>query len=119
MGPAAVERVFGSIVALSGKSNKLARGTLEAFMRSPSSPSSSEDQSITGSSGGITVVEIGRRLNVGRLAVYAMLEQRIIPGGRVGRRWIITRHAYEEWERTCRIRSGTGLNPQPEVMVLN
>ena len=67
----------------------------------------------------ISVQEISQRLNVGRLAVYAMLEQRIIPGVRLGRRWIITRHAYELWERTCGIRSSAGLTPQPEVMVLN
>src|ERR1017187_2276700 len=42
----------------------------------------------------ISVLEIARRLNVGRLAVYSMLEQGIIPGVRLGRRWIITRHAY-------------------------
>ena len=49
----------------------------------------------------ITVEEIARRLNIGRVAAYAMLEQQILPGIRFGRRWIITRHAYEQWERTC------------------
>lgn len=88
-------------------------------MRSIFSPSSSEDQSITGSSSRITVVEIGRRLNVGRFAVYEMLERGIITAIRVGRRWIITRHAYENWERTCGMQSGIGLNSQPEVMVVN
>jgi excisionase family DNA binding protein len=67
----------------------------------------------------ITVSEIARRLDVGRLTVYSMLVQGVIPAIRVGRRWIITRHAYEHWERTCGMRSGTGLNPLPEVMVLN
>jgi excisionase family DNA binding protein len=71
------------------------------------------------SSATISVPEIARRLGVGRLSVYAMLEQRIIPGIRVGRRWIITRHAYEQWERTCGMRAGAGLFPQPEVTVLN
>ena len=47
----------------------------------------------------ITVEEIAR--HIGRLAVYDMLEQQIIPAIRPGRRWIITRHAYEQWERTC------------------
>jgi hypothetical protein len=51
--------------------------------------------------------------------VYAMLEKGIIPGIRLGRRWIITRQAYEQWERTCGLRSGTGLTEQPEVTVLN
>ncbi len=69
--------------------------------------------------GRISVPEIAGRLGIGRLAVYAMLEQEIIPAIRLGRRWIITRHAYGQWEHTCGMRSGTGLNPQPEVMVLN
>jgi excisionase family DNA binding protein len=67
----------------------------------------------------ITVEEIAGRLNLGRLAVYSMLEREIIPAIRLGRRWIITRHAYEQWERTCGMRAGTGLPTQPEVTVLN
>lgn len=67
----------------------------------------------------ITVSEIAKRLDIGRLAVYAMLEKEIIPGIRVGRRWIITWHAYEQWERTCGMRSGTGLVRSAEVKVLN
>jgi excisionase family DNA binding protein len=67
----------------------------------------------------ISVPEIGRRLGVGRLAVYAMLEQGIMPGIRLGRRWIITRHAYEQWEHTCGMRSRAGLNGSPEVRFLN
>ena len=69
--------------------------------------------------GDMTVQEIARRLSIGRLAVYAMLEQGIIPAIRLGRRWIITRQAYELWERTCGMRSGAGLRAQPEVTVLN
>jgi excisionase family DNA binding protein len=49
----------------------------------------------------IAVSEIALRLGVGRLAVYTMLEQGIIPGIRLGRRWIVTQAAYEQWERTC------------------
>jgi excisionase family DNA binding protein len=49
----------------------------------------------------MTVEEIAGRLDVGRLAVYNMLERGIVPGIRLGRRWIVTRHAYEQWERTC------------------
>src|SRR5260370_41151523 len=67
----------------------------------------------------ISVQEIAQRLDIGRLAVYAMLERGIIPGIRPGRRWIITRHAYEQWERTCGMRAGAGLPTQPEVTVLN
>jgi excisionase family DNA binding protein len=67
----------------------------------------------------MTVEEIAHRLDIGRLAVYAMLEQGIIPAIRLGRRWIITRHAFENWERTCGMRSGTGLTAEPEVTVFN
>lgn len=49
----------------------------------------------------MAIAEIAQRLGVGRLAVYAMLEQGIIPGIRLGRRWIVTQPAYEQWERTC------------------
>jgi len=30
-----------------------------------------------------------------------MLEKRLLPGIRVGKRWIVTRLAYEQWEKTC------------------
>jgi excisionase family DNA binding protein len=48
-----------------------------------------------------TVMQIAKRLGLGKMAVYGMLEYGIIPGIRVGKRWIITRHAYEQWEKTC------------------
>ena len=67
----------------------------------------------------MTVEEIARRLDIGRLAVYAMLEQGIIPAIRLGRRWIITRHCYEQWERTCGTQLGTGLQANTEVTVVN
>jgi len=67
----------------------------------------------------ISVLEIARRLNIGRLAVYSMLEQGIIPGVRLGRRWIVTRRAYLAWERTCGRRAGAGLRRPPEVTVVN
>jgi excisionase family DNA binding protein len=49
----------------------------------------------------MTVDEIAHRLAIGRRAVYAMLEQGILPGIRLGQRWLVTRHAYEQWERSC------------------
>jgi excisionase family DNA binding protein len=61
----------------------------------------------------MTVEEITRRLNIGRRAVYAMLEQGILPGIRLGQRWLITRHAYEQWERTCGMRIDPGLDMTP------
>lgn len=70
-------------------------------------------------SGRISVPEIAKRLGIGRLAVYAMLKQRIIPGIRLGRRWIVTRHAYEQWECTCGILTALDLCRKPEVNVVN
>jgi excisionase family DNA binding protein len=67
----------------------------------------------------ISIEEIAERLGIGRLAVYAMLEQRIVPGIRLGRRWIITRYAYEQWERTCGARPALDLVRAPEVSVVN
>jgi len=77
------------------------------------------DGSADSPSARISVLEIARRLNIGRVAVYSMLEQGIIPGVRLGRRWIITRHAYLAWERKCGLRAGTGLRRPAEVVVLN
>ena len=54
----------------------------------------------------ISIPEIAVRLSIGRLAVYKMLEQGIIPAIRLGRRWIVTRHAFENWERTCGMATG-------------
>jgi excisionase family DNA binding protein len=73
-------------------------------------------------SGRISIPEIAARLSVGRVAVYAMLEQGVIPAIRLGRRWIVTRHAFEQWEHTCGVRlaarasapGSTGLRRQPE-----
>jgi len=70
-------------------------------------------------SGRISVPAIARRLRIGRLAVYSMLNLGIIPAIKLGRRWIITRSAYEEWERSCGTRAGTGLGRRPEVTVLH
>jgi len=46
-------------------------------------------------------MEIAKRLGIGKMAAYEMLEKGILPGIRLGRRWIVTRQAYEQWERTC------------------
>jgi excisionase family DNA binding protein len=54
----------------------------------------------------LSVKEIAERLDIGKMAVYAMLESGALPGIRVGKRWLVTRYAYEHWERTC------GLPPQ-------
>ncbi len=57
----------------------------------------------------ISVPEIAQRLKIGRMAAYSMLEQGIIPGVRLGRRWIVTRRAYLTWEKTCGFREVPGL----------
>ena len=54
----------------------------------------------------MSIPEIAQRLAVGRIAVYTMLEQGMIPAIRLGRRWIVTRHAFENWERTCGMPTG-------------
>ena len=63
----------------------------------------------------MTVKEVAKRLSRSRMAVYAMLEQKVLPGVRVGRRWIITRQAFERWERTCGVR-GEAPVPIPDAL---
>jgi excisionase family DNA binding protein len=63
----------------------------------------------------MSIPEIADRLSIGRLAVYAMLEQGIIPAIRLGRRWIVTRYAFEKWERTCGMPTGLQRRPEPKV----
>ena len=72
-------------------------------------PQRNTDESEDSPGGRISVLEIAKRLKIGRLAVYSMLEQGIIPGLRIGRRWIVTRQAYLTWESTCGLRPNTGL----------
>ena len=57
-------------------------------------------------SGRMTIPEIAARLSIGLDAVYQMLERGIIPGVRLERKWIITRYAFEQWEKTCGSVSG-------------
>jgi hypothetical protein len=47
------------------------------------------------------VEEIARRLDIGRIRVYDLLDAKVIPGIKLNGRWIITRHAYDTWERTA------------------
>ena len=49
----------------------------------------------------MTVAEIAERLDIGEMAVYRMLDMRIIPAVRVGKRWLVTRKAFEKWEESC------------------
>jgi excisionase family DNA binding protein len=59
----------------------------------------------------MSIPEIAQRLDIGRLAVYAMLEQGIIPAVRLGRRWIVTRNAYERWEKNCGYKDNEAMHP--------
>jgi excisionase family DNA binding protein len=56
---------------------------------------------MTNSSGRISILQIAARLSIGRAAVYKLLQLGVIPGIRLGRQWIVTRAAFDEWERTC------------------
>jgi excisionase family DNA binding protein len=56
----------------------------------------------------MTPKDVARRLNIGTRAVYGILERGQLPGIRLGKRWLITRHAYEAWERTCGLRASAG-----------
>lgn len=47
------------------------------------------------------VTEIAARLALDETTIYRMLEARQIPAIRSGRLWIVTRAAFEIWERTC------------------
>lgn len=59
----------------------------------------------------VKVDEIAQRLEIGRQKVYRMLEDGTIPAIRVGHQWIVTRHAFEEWLRTCGIRQSQSQKP--------
>jgi excisionase family DNA binding protein len=48
----------------------------------------------------ITVPEISERLGICEETVYEMLRDQAIPNIRYGRRFIISRAAYERWEAT-------------------
>jgi excisionase family DNA binding protein len=50
------------------------------------------------SSARITIPEIAQRLAIGPQSVYRLLEQGVIPGIRLGHRWIVGRYAYTAWE---------------------
>lgn len=58
----------------------------------------------------ITVPEISERLGICEETVYDMLRQHEIPNLRHGRRFIISRAAFEHWEATI------GEAPQPSIL---
>lgn len=53
----------------------------------------------------ITVEEIMERLGVCNATVYDLLKRGEIPSLRLNRVYIISRYAYEQWERTFGTRS--------------
>src|SRR5947209_2304325 len=60
----------------------------------------------------MTIPEIARRLGIGKVAVYSMLERKLLPGIWLGHRWIVTRYAYEQWERTWECRRVVRRDPR-------
>ena len=64
----------------------------------------------------ITFEGIAGRLSIDRPAVSALiLEHAKIPAIRLGRSWIVTRYAYEDWERTCGTRARTTICAAPAM----
>jgi excisionase family DNA binding protein len=57
----------------------------------------------------ITVPEISERIGICEETIYEMLRSRVIPNIRYGRRFIISRNAFERWEATI------GEQVQPSV----
>ena len=49
----------------------------------------------------ISAEEIMEDLGLGRERVYRMLKSKIIPNVKLGRTFLVTRFAYENWKRTC------------------
>jgi excisionase family DNA binding protein len=58
----------------------------------------------------IQVPEICQRLELGKNAVYGLLEAKVIPAIRVGNRWVIARYAYEQWEKDFGQRSAVAIH---------
>jgi hypothetical protein len=68
----------------------------------------------------VSIPEIVQDLAIGRHSVYQMLESGILPGIRLKRGWLVTRHAYESWKRTCGARVAAGPAPNaPQVNQAN
>ena len=59
----------------------------------------------------MTIEELSQRLGVGKKAIYKMLQLGKIPSIRGGEgetsRFIVTRHAFEQWEKTCGMRKAS------------
>jgi excisionase family DNA binding protein len=53
----------------------------------------------------ICVAEICERLGIGEHQVYQMLKDNIIPNIRYGRRYIVSRAAFERWEQSIGVDS--------------
>ena len=59
----------------------------------------------------ITVPEISERIGICEETIYGMLRSRVIPNIRYGRRFIISRNAFERWEASI------GEQVQPSISV--
>lgn len=49
----------------------------------------------------VTVREISQDLGISSLRVRVLLRDSVIPNVRLGRDFLVTREAYEQWKRTC------------------
>lgn len=49
----------------------------------------------------MTVLEVCKEVGRSRPFVTKLLNKKVIPNVKVGRSYIITRHAFAEWQRTC------------------
>jgi len=63
----------------------------------------------------ITVPEISERIGICEETIYEMLRSRVIPNIRYGRRFIISRNAFERWEATIgeQVQSSVSKEPTP------
>lgn len=61
----------------------------------------------------ITVPEISERIGICEETIYEMLRSRVIPNIRYGRRFIISRNAFERWEATIGEQSQSSVSREP------
>jgi len=58
-------------------------------------------QQLLDSSSRLSVHEICKDLGICKKHVYALLDKQVIPCVRIGRSYLITKEAYQEWKKRC------------------
>lgn len=58
----------------------------------------------------LTVVEVGRLLGVSRPKLMQLLRDGVVPNVKHGRKYIITRQAFERWQGECGLTGKVRLN---------